>query len=51
MLNKSNEELRMKQWCLYLHGSFPFFQDYAVKAEVIWSAYHLSLEDQNKKNV
>ena len=24
-LNESNEELRMKQWCLYFHSSFPFF--------------------------
>ena len=24
-LNKSNEELKMKQWCLYFHISFPFF--------------------------
>ena len=46
-----NEELRMKQWCLYLHSSFPFFQDYAIKAEIIYSYYHLSSEDQNKKNV
>ena len=23
-LNKSNEELKMKQWCLYFHISFPF---------------------------
>ena len=23
-LNESNEELRMKQWCLYLHNSFRF---------------------------
>ncbi len=50
-LNESNEELRMKQWCLYLHSSFPFFQDYAIRAEIIWSYYHLSSEDQNKKNV
>ena len=50
-LNESNEELRMKQWCLYLHSSFPFFQDYATKAEIIWSYYHLSSEDQNKKNI
>ncbi len=50
-LNKSNEELKMKQWCLYLHSSFSFFQDYAIKAEIIWSYYHLSSEDQNKKNV
>ena len=28
-----------------------FFEDYAIKAEIIWSYYHLSLEDQNKKNV
>ena len=47
-LNKSNEELKMKQWCLYFHISFPFFvlffvclfvclfvfQDYASKAEM-----------------
>ena len=36
-LNESNKELRMKQWCLYLHSSFPFFQDYAIKAEIIGS--------------
>ena len=24
-MNESNEELRMKQWCLCLHSSFPFF--------------------------
>ena len=30
---------------------FPFFQDYAVKAEIICSYYQLSLEDQNKKNI
>ena len=28
-----------------------FSQDYAIKAEIVWSYYHLSLEDQNKKNV
>ena len=33
-LNESNEKLRMKQWCLYFHSSFPIFQDYAVKAEI-----------------
>ena len=22
-LNESNEKLRMKQWCLYFHSSFP----------------------------
>ena len=27
------------------------FQDYAIKAEIIWSYYDLSSEDQNKKNV
>ena len=53
--NESNEELKMKQ-CLYLHTSFPFFvclfcQDYATKAEIHLSYYHLSSEDQNKKNV
>ena len=37
ILNKSNEELRMKQWCLYLHSSFPFFQDIAIKVDIIWS--------------
>ena len=50
-VNGTNEELRMKQWCLYLHSSFPFFQDYAIKAEVIWSYYHLSSEDQIKNKV
>ena len=30
---------------------FSIFQDYAIKAEIIWSYYHLSSEDQNKKNV
>ena len=30
---------------------FSFFQDQAIKAEIIWSYYHLSSEDQNKKNV
>ena len=51
--NGTNEELRMKQWCLYLHSSFPgfFSQDYAIKAEVIWSYYHLSSEDQIKNKV
>ena len=53
--NESNEELRMKQWCLDLHSSFPLFsflsQDYAINAEIIWTYYHLSSEDQNKKNV
>ena len=49
-LNESSEELRMKQWCLYLH-TFTFFQDYAIKAEIIWSYCCLTLEDQNKKNV
>ena len=39
-LNESKEELRMKQWCLYLYSSFPFFQDCAIKAEIIWSYYH-----------
>ena len=30
---------------------FSFFQDYAIKAEIIWSYYHLSSEDQkNNKN-
>ena len=33
-LNKSSEELRMKQWCWYFHGSFQFVQDYAIKAEM-----------------
>ena len=28
-----------------------FSQDYAIKAEIIWSYYHLFSEDQNKKNV
>jgi len=28
-----------------------FFQDYAIKAEIIWIYYHLSSEDQNKKNI
>ena len=28
-----------------------FFQDYAIKSETIGSYYHLSSEDQNKKNV
>ena len=46
-----NEELRLKQQYLYLHSSFRFFQDYAINAEIIWSYYHLSSEDQNKKNV
>ena len=52
-VNGTNEEMRMKQWCLYLHSSFSVFfsQDYAIKAEVIWSYYHLSSEDQNKNNV
>ena len=50
-LNESNEELRLKQGCLYLHSSFPFFRDYTIKAEIIWSYYYLSSEDQNKKNV
>ena len=50
-LNESSEELRMKQWCLYLHTSFTFFQDYAIKAEIIWSYCRLTLEDPNKKNV
>ena len=49
-LNESNEELRIKQWCLCLHGAFPFFQDYAIKAEIICSYYHLSLEDKKTKN-
>ena len=43
-MNESNEELNMKQWCF-----FSFFQDYAIKAEIIWSYYHLFSEDQNKK--
>ena len=30
---------------------FHFFQDDAIKVEIIWSYYHLSSEDQNKKNV
>ena len=30
---------------------FSFFQDYAIKVEIIWNYYHLSSEDQNKKNV
>ena len=46
----NNEELRMKQWYSYLHSSFPFFQDYAIKAEIIWINYHLSSEEQNKQN-
>ena len=34
-MNESNEELRMKQWCLYFHSSFLFlFQDCAIKAEI-----------------
>ena len=35
----------MKQRCLYLHSSFSFFQDCAIKSEIIWSYYHLSSED------
>ena len=54
-LNESKGDLRMKHWCLYLHSSFPFCccfsQDYAIKAEIISSYYHLSLEHQNKKNI
>ena len=30
---------------------FSFFQDYAIKAEIIWSYYHLPSKDQNKTNV
>ena len=26
-----------------------FFQDYAIKAEIIWSYYHLSSEDKKKE--
>ena len=35
-LNESNEglKMRMKQWCLYFHSSFPFFQDHAIIAEI-----------------
>ena len=50
-MNESNEELRMKQWCLYLHSSFPFFQDYVFKAEIIWSYYHLSSEDKKEESL
>ena len=32
-LKENNEELITKHWRLYLHSSFMFFQDYAVKAE------------------
>ena len=38
----------------FFSSSFSLFsssQNYAVKAEIIWSYYHLSSEDQNKKNV
>ena len=38
-LIESNEELRMEQW--NLHSSFLFFQDNAIKTEIIWSYYHL----------
>ena len=49
-LNKSNEELKMKQWCLYFHISFPFvvvvvFKIMQAKQRCIWSYYHLSSED------
>ena len=50
-LNQSNKELRMKQWGIYFHSSFPFFQDYAIKAETDLELHHSSSEDQNKKNV
>ena len=30
---------------------FSFFQDYVIKAEIIWSYYHLSSEDKKKKVV
>ena len=44
------EQIAHCHWTkLYLHSSFPFFQDYAIKAEIIWSYYHLSSEDQNKR--
>jgi len=39
----------MKQWYLYLQSSFPFFRDYAIKEEIIWSYYHLSSEDKKEK--
>ena len=29
--------------------SFPFFQNYAIKADIIWSYYHLSSEDKKKR--
>ena len=46
-LNESNEELRMKQWCLYLHSSFPFFKIMQSKRQ---SYYHyLSSEDKKEK--
>ena len=49
-MNESNEELRMDSGVLDFHSCL-CFQDYAIKAEIIGSYYHLSSEDQNKKNV
>ena len=47
-LNKSSEELRMKQWCWYFHSSFQLFKIMQSKQRWHWSSYHLSLEDQNR---
>ena len=49
-MNESNEKLRTKLF-LYLHSSIPYFQDYAIKAQIVWSYYHLSSEDQNKEHL
>ena len=52
-LNEINKELRMKQWCLYFYSSFSLFSRDKImqsKLKQIWSYYHLSSEDQNKKN-
>ena len=49
-LNEIHEELRMKQWCLYLHSSFSFVQYYAIKAEIGLELQPFISEDQNKKN-
>ena len=49
-LNESNEELRMKQYVVFVfHSScFDFFKIMQSKQRQIWSYYHLSSEDQNK---
>ena len=47
-LNESNEELRMKQWCLYLHSSFPFSRLRHQSRDNL-SYYHLSSEGKKER--